>query len=79
MEKSPRRGTSTTVARQSRVGGVHRNVGGMLRNVLPDLPGKRQVEQKLIPAVADQHAFALEPVRLGDDVAQLVGERVGIG
>ena len=41
-------------------------------------PGKRDVEQQLVAAVAHKHLVSVKAVCLGDHVAQLVGKRIGV-
>ena len=65
--------------REARVGVVHRERGRQVEERAPRTsPRERQVEQQLVAAVAHEHLVAVEPVRLGDHVAQVVGQRVRI-
>ena len=58
---------------------VHRERGRHVEELAPrPTPGKRYVEQQLVAAVAHEHAIAVKAVGLGDHVAQLVGQGVGI-
>ena len=41
-------------------------------------PCERQAEQQLVTAVAREDLIAVKAIRLGDKVAQLVGQRIGI-
>ena len=58
---------------------VHRERGRHVEELAPrPAPGQRRVEQQLVAAVAHEHAIAVKAVGLGDHVAQLVGQGVGI-
>ena len=58
---------------------VHRERGRHVEELAPrSAPCQRRVEQQLVAAVAHEHAIAVKAVGLGDHVAQLVGQGVGI-
>ena len=66
-------------AREARVGRVHRERRRQVQELASrPAPGERDVEQKLVAAVAQKHLVAVEPVRFGDHVAQIVGQWIGV-
>ena len=65
--------------REAGVRVVHRERGRQVEERAPrPAPRQRQVEQELVAPVAHQHLVAVEPVRFGDHVAQVVGQRVRV-
>ena len=58
---------------------VHREGRGQVQEAAPRAaPSEGHIEQKLVAAVAQKDIGAVEPVGLGDEVAQAVGQRIGI-
>ena len=66
-------------AGQIGVGLVHGEGGRDIEHLAPGTaPGKRQVEQELVAAVTHEHVIAIQSLHLGDRIAQVIGQGIGI-
>ena len=78
-EVGPTRHIHAAGVREPCVGRVHREGRGQVQEAAPRAaPSEGHIEQKLVAAVAQKDIGAVEPVGLGDEIAQAVGQRIGI-